>query len=337
MGLASAIEKAWYRRSPGWLWCLLPLEGVFRTLSGLRRRSTKPVFSKVPVVVVGNLAVGGSGKTPLVLALTEALSARGFQVGICSRGYGSRPPDYPYLVTSESTAAEAGDEPLLLARRSGVPVVIAPERPLAVRYLRDKCHCNVIISDDGLQHYRMARKVEIVVIDGTRNLGNGHCLPVGPLREPASRLAEVDFVVVNNPGQDSPAGEEMYLKPLTPEPLSREPVNHQPLDSVTAAGTGAPTWSEQMKRVHAVAGIGNPARFFSTLRQLGLEPVEHPFADHHQFTRDDFRFVPDLPIVMTEKDAVKCGQLGLTNAWYVPVNAELPVDFLDRVIAAIER
>ncbi|USA43512.1 tetraacyldisaccharide 4'-kinase [Spongiibacter taiwanensis] len=325
MGLTSAIEKAWYRRSPGWLWLLLPLEGVFRVLSALRRRSVRPVSAEVPVVVVGNLAVGGSGKTPLVLALTEALTARGYRVGICSRGYGSRAPSYPYFVTNTSLAVEAGDEPLLLARRSGVPVVIAPDRPLAVSYLRDQCQCNVILSDDGLQHYKMARKVEVVVIDGTRNLGNGHCLPVGPLREPPSRLGEVDFVVVNNPGQGSPVGEKMHLKPMPLQPLNGG-----------AADSDSSVWRDDVRRVHAVAGIGNPARFFSTLRQMGLELVEHPFADHHKFTRDDFQFAADLPIVMTEKDAVKCGHLGLTNAWYVPVTAELPADFLDRVIAAIE-
>lgn len=320
MGLARAIEKAWYQPSPGWLWLLLPLEGLFRLLSGLRRWRSRPVSSGVPVIVVGNLAVGGSGKTPLVLALAAGLSQRGYRVGICSRGYGGKAGEYPCLVTPQSDPHQVGDEPLLLARRSGLPVVVDPNRPRAVAHLRQHSGCDLVISDDGLQHYAMARTVEIAVIDGSRNLGNGHCLPVGPLREPVGRLAEVDFVVVNRPGPTSPRGDAMQLSALGLQPLGEDAAGH---------------WPAHRQRVHAVAGIGNPERFFTTLGQMGLIPIPHAFADHHPFSADDFAFDEALPIVMTEKDAVKCRALGLADAWFVPVAAELPEDFIDRVAACV--
>ncbi len=210
--MRAAIEKAWYQ-GPGWLYLLLPLEGLFRLLSALRRRLIRPVYCDVPVVVVGNLAVGGSGKTPLVLAVAEHFRSLDYRVGIVSRGYGGKAPQYPLRVDADSDAVHCGDEPLLLARRSGLPVMVAPDRPAAARKLVEEDGCNLIISDDGLQHYRLGRQLELLVIDGRRGLGNGHCLPVGPLRESRSRLAQVDICVINGPSAGGWPGFTMALQP----------------------------------------------------------------------------------------------------------------------------
>lgn len=307
---------------------LWPLEVVFKAAAALRRvayrrgwvNASKP---PVPVVVVGNIAVGGTGKTPVTIALCAALRAAGWQPGIASRGYGSRAGTYPRLVTSTTSVQESGDEPLLLARRTGCPVVIDPRRARAAERLHQDHGCDVIVCDDGLQHYALARDIEWVVVDGARGLGNGHCLPVGPLREPPSRLNAADAVLVNGPGFTAPGAMRFSLQTTHLQPLAGGPP--------TTPADFASRWS----RVHAVAGIGNPERFFASLRGLGLEVIEHPYPDHHRFAAADLQFGDGLPVVMTEKDAVKCQTLALRDCWYLPVTAQLPDSAVHALIATL--
>jgi tetraacyldisaccharide 4'-kinase len=333
MSFESRIQQHWYG-APGWLRVLLPLEWIYRAVTSVRRWSFRIGVRRsekiaVPVIVVGNITVGGTGKTPIVVALCAALKQAGYRPGIISRGYGAEPPHTPYAVTPQSNPLDAGDEPLLLALATTCPVVIAPDRVAAANYLLaantfpDQT-CDVVISDDGLQHYRLQRDMEIAVIDGRRGLGNGHCLPVGPLREAASRLDSVDAVLVNMAPSETSALRQpyqaFYLQPRAFVGLrdGREIAPSQ--------------WSE--RRVHAVAGIGNPGRFFDTLRTLGLDVIEHPFPDHHPFSAADLSFGDRLPIVMTEKDAVKCVALAI-SAWYLAVDAVLPDSLIEDIVGRI--
>ena len=296
MGLATRIEKNWYGRALGNLW-LLPLWFLFVLISALRRMKYR-IFpaapTGTPVLVVGNIAIGGTGKTPLITLLADLAAKQGIRVGVVSRGYGGRAEQYPLVVDTDTPVAQSGDEPALLAGL-GLPVVVDPQRARAVKALKDKV--DLILSDDGLQHYAMARDAEIVVSDATRGFGNGWQLPVGPLREPISRIDTCDLHLVN--GVDftvQPTGYFVDSVELSPESLKG-------------------------RRVHAVAGIGNPARFFTTLRQLGADVVEHAFSDHHAFVKDDLVFNDDLPVVMTEKDWVKCRSFDLPNAGFLRVSA----------------
>lgn len=289
---------------------LLPLAGLYRV--GVRARRAlyrggwrASVRAPAPVVVIGNITVGGTGKTPLVLWVAHHLQAHGWHPGIVTRGYGGRAGRWPQVVTAHSDPGQVGDEPVLLARRSGVPVVADPDRPRGVRWLLAH-ECDVIVSDDGLQHYRLARDLEIVVLDGARGLGNGRCLPAGPLREPPARLAEADARVVNGTGG---AGDwRMQLVPLR---LRRvvNPEDAMPLEAFRG------------RTVHALAGIGHPPRFFALLRGLDMEVIEHPLPDHHRFRASDLEFGDDRDILMTEKDAVKCRELAADRAWYVEIEA----------------
>lgn len=275
---------------------------------GLRRSEAVPV----PLIVVGNITVGGAGKTPLVACLVELLREAGYQPGVISRGYGGQSARWPRQVMADSDPREVGDEPVLLARRCRCPVVVGPDRVVAARTLLNTYGCNVILSDDGLQHYRLRRDLEIAVVDGFRRLGNGACLPAGPLREPPSRLREVDFVVGNGAAR---GGE--YLMCLRGETA----INlADPCVSATLTGFRHGT-------VHAVAGIGDPGRFFDQLRHARLRIVEHPFPDHHVFRPEDLHFPQDLPVLMTEKDAVKCRAFAPEGCWYVPVDARLEPAF----------
>lgn len=322
------LHDKWHKGHP-LLGLLLPLSWLFGGAVRYRRRAfkigRKPVWrAPVPVIVVGNVTVGGTGKTPLTKALVEKLQAAGWTPGIVSRGYGGI-TEYPHIVTAEASPAEVGDEPVFLARRTGVPVVVDPNRPSAVQHLlRNFPEVNVIVSDDGLQHYALGRDIEIVMIDGQRGLGSGWLLPAGPLREPASRIAEADFVVLNGPWL---AGGEMPIGAATMvlEPGKLQPVN--PLDKDRPLPTLGP--------VHAVAGIGHPPRFFEMLASMGYGPEPHAFPDHHAYQANDLRFTPSLPIIMTEKDAVKCARFAPTDSWYVPVEANLPDWFWDNVLALL--
>ena len=271
----------------------------------------------VPVVVVGNITVGGTGKTPLVIALVEALRTRGHKPGVVSRGYGGT-IETARLLDRASKPGECGDEPVLIQRATGAAVAVGRDRVAAARLLLTAGECDVIIADDGLQHYALARDVEICVIDGTRRFGNGCLLPAGPLREPLSRLTSIPFQVCNS-GMAQGSEIPMTLIADSVLPVGRPDDAPRPLADFAG------------RRVHAVAGIGNPSRFFVMLRSAGLVVDEHPFADHHAFTPADLDFGDDAPVLMTQKDAVKCEYFARANSWQVPVRTELPAAFFDAV------
>ena len=278
----------------------------------------------VPVIVVGNITVGGTGKTPLILWLIEQCRAQGVRVGVVSRGYAARPAHFPWTVSATDTAKQAGDEPLLIVQRSGVPLVIAPERAQAVQQLLAEHSLDIILSDDGLQHYGLARDLELVLIDAARGLGNQRCLPAGPLREPAERLQSVDAVLLNGAEQDSHNGFAMRLQPtewVHVRSGRREPLSYFPAQ----------------QKMHALAGIGNPQRFFKTLEGLNWQPIAHAFADHAQFTAQDLQFPDDLPVVMTEKDAVKCREFAADHCWYLQVAAQPSPAFSDWFAEQLKR
>ena len=314
------LNRHWY--SPSAPLYLLPFEWLYRVVIAVRRRSYSPGSRRiqvpdVPVVVVGNLTVGGTGKTPLVIALARALQSRGVRVGVISRGYGAMVQE-PVLLSSRSDPAVHGDEPVLIARATEAPVVVSPDRVAATALLA-KRGMQIVISDDGLQHYRLGRALEIAVVDGARGFGNGHLLPAGPLREPVSRLAEVDWMVFNG----EPSASTVAAVDRIAQRRDRLQMRLAATQARTVSGDlqarelasfrGAP--------VHAVAGIGHPARFFATLREAGLQLIEHPFPDHHPFTAADLAFAEPGEILMTEKDGVKCAGFADARCWQVPVAA----------------
>ncbi len=295
---------------------LLPAAALYCAAAALRRRVyrrgwRRAVAAPVPVIVVGNITVGGSGKTPLVLWIARYLQTLGRRPGIVTRGYRGRARSWPQLVTPHSDPLLVGDEPVLLARRSGLPVVADPDRARAVRWLLAH-ECDVIVSDDGLQHYSLRRDIEIAVVDGDRRFGNGRCLPAGPLREPPARLAQVDAVVVHGPSQSG-----QWSMRLVPSAY------RQVRDSERAL----PLEAFRGRTVHAVAGIGYPPRFFALLRALGAEVIEHPLRDHHRFQPEDLEFADGHDVIMTEKDAVKCRRFAGERAWYLAVDADVAAGF----------
>lgn len=309
------IERHWYRDSwvsrllspVGAIYCAVATGKRYLYRAGWRRAESFPS----PVVIVGNITVGGTGKTPLTLWITRFLAERGWHPGIVTRGYGGRAQEWPQRVTPDSDPHAVGDEPVMLARRAHVPVVADPDRPRGVRELLAQ-GCDVIVADDGLQHYRLHRDVEIVVLDGDRRLGNGRCLPAGPLRESPSRLQTVDARVLN--GGTAPGSWSMHLAPAG-------------FRRVLNPGETAPVDDFRGRRVHALAGIGNPNRFFASLRALGIEVMEHPFPDHYRFAALDLEFVDGSDVVMTEKDAVKCRRIARPNCWYLAVDVEMDPRF----------
>lgn len=323
MALIDTLESAWYGngRLPWWT---IPVAALYGTAIGLRRRLYLSGFKRsvalpVPVIVVGNLSVGGTGKTPVTIAIVEVLRQRGYRPGVVSRGYGGTQRE-PLLLDALADPRMVGDEPCLIAA-TGVPVAVGRDRPAAARLLID-AGCNIVIADDGLQHYRLARDVEICVVDGVRRFGNGRLLPAGPLREPMERLERVDLRVCNG---GTAASGEYAMQLRGGEVVHLDGRERQPL----AAFAG--------QQVHAVAAIGNPSRFFDSLRTAGIEVIAHPFVDHHQFTAADFAFNDSLPVLMTDKDAVKCRAFAESHWWRVPVSAELPTDFHDALLERIER
>lgn len=320
MRFGERLVQAWYAGHAG-LVALWPLEKLYRAVVQRKRNDfltgkLDSYRAPVPVIVVGNITVGGTGKTPLILWLIEHCRARGLKVGVVSRGYGGQPPQWPWRVRAGDDAAVVGDEPSLLVRRTGVPVVIDPQRPRAIELLCAQEQPDLILCDDGLQHYRMQRDLELVLIDAARGLGNGRCLPAGPLREPAQRLESVDAVLVNGARDDSPQGYAMYLQPV--ELVQVTTGQSAPLEHFAAG-----------QAMHAIAGIGNPQRFFNTLAELGWQPQGHAFADHAQFGPDDLQFNDGLPLLMTEKDAVKCRSFAPAHAWYLKVAARPSPAFVD--------
>lgn len=317
------MTEIWYGQQsvPLWLKALEPAYRFGQRLDRWWSRHKRPAdLGPACIIVVGNLTVGGSGKTPLVIRLCRLLREAGLQAGVISRGYG-RSEKRLRLVSPASDPGLVGDEPLLIAQQAGVPVIVSPDRCAAARALLTK-GIRIIISDDGLQHYRLPRDIEICVIDGSRGFGNGRLLPAGPLREPLQRLETVDHIVINGEGSESlssldAAGLELVHMTLAGGML-------RPLQ-------GGQNWRLAQFggcSVNAVAGIGNPQRFYDLLRQARIKVVEHSFPDHHAFSLDDFKdMAADLPILMTEKDAVKCRKLGLENAWFLSVEALLPTDW----------
>ena len=293
---------------------LLPLSGLYCLISMVRRQLyqlniIKSFSAQVPVVVIGNIVVGGSGKTPLLISLCEYVSKKGFKPGVVSRGYGGSVTGLKQ-VARDDLAEQVGDEPLMIFQRTNAPVVVGANRVSAINYLLTNNQCDIVFSDDGLQHYRMRRDFEIAVIDAVRKFGNGFCLPAGPLRERVSRLKEVDLVVYNG-GNMNNSGEYSYtLQIICLKQLNGE--NSRPLSS----------FANNMS-IHAVAGIGHPARFFNQLVNNDINIIEHAFQDHHKYQQHDFSGWHTDCIIMTEKDAVKCRHLSLPDAWTVIVNAEL--------------
>lgn len=321
--------RLWYGRH-SMAWILLPLSGVFATLTALRRAAYRWHLIKqhkmpVIVIIIGNLTVGGTGKTPLVIWLAQHLKTRGHQPGIITRGYKGHSRHWPLRVTPDSDTHLCGDEAVLLARRTGCPVQAGPDRVAAAHELLQQNNCDILISDDGLQHYALARDLEIAVLDGTRGCGNGYLLPAGPLREPRSRLQSVNLVVSNGAVLPNAFNMQMLGEELVDV---CDPQNRKPLHQLSAT------------RVHAIAAIGNPERFFAHLRRSNIQLSEHSFPDHHAYIPQDLTFPDTLPVLMTEKDAVKCQRfsslLPKQRFWYLPVQADLPESFAQSIDQQIE-
>ena len=327
----SFIENSWYKKRL-WLWILWPLSRLIEFLVIRRRNkylqnlqlSWKP---DIPLIVVGNIVVGGSGKTPFVIWLSKLLEDQGYKPGIVSRGYGSKSNQYPLIIDNDSRVADSGDEPLIIHRNTNRPVCVSPNRTEAVKKLLQETDADIIISDDGLQHYKLNRDIEIIVFDGLRGIGNNLCLPAGPLREPLERTKDADFIVSSTKRLEIDEIHEdclMTYKPLEWVRLSdnkRFPANDWPLS----------------RSVHAVAGIGNPSKFYNTLSSLGLNIMEHSFPDHYQFKEEDLDFEDNHPILMTEKDAVRCMDMNNKNLWYLSIEAEIKDgDFKEDLLSKVK-
>jgi len=316
------IEKVWFEKHSAKWWLvplLLPFTVLFTLLSGIRRFAfslglLKSYSVNKPVIVVGNIGVGGNGKTPVVLHLVELAKTLGLTPGVISRGYGGNAEMYPYLLSAQSTSKQAGDEPILIFKRCQIPVVVGSDRVANAEKLIE-LGCDVIISDDGLQHYRLQRDLEIIVVDGRRLFGNGLLLPAGPLRESRSRLKTADLVIFN--GECKVRDKSSSLMTL---------VAAQVRHMKTGKALNITDFLANNVKVNAIAGIGSPQRFFDTLERLGFTLVKQQgFIDHKNFTVTDFnQFNDDLPLLMTEKDAVKCQQFVQDNWWYLPVDAQFP-------------
>ena len=313
------LIDAWYSKS-FWLYILAPFTFLFSALVKARRNSfiknpKKVWISPKPLIVVGNISMGGTGKTPLVKFIASELSKRGFKPGLVSRGYGGKYSG-TLEVTPKTTYKETGDEAQILAKLN-IPFFIDRNRSWAARKLQEKYDVDVIISDDGLQHYAMGRDIEIAVIDGARRLGNGLAFPAGPLREPKSRLSEVDFVI-NNGGPTE--GNEILM---TLSPAKFIHLNSGKEYSIDK-------WPMH-NQVHAIAGVGNPNRFFDLLLRLGFEFDKNPFPDHHKYHKKDLYYLDHLPILMTEKDAAKCKHFKNSKIWYLSIESEIESQFIDRL------
>ncbi len=328
MTVGARTPRWWYdgSRPPGWARLLAPVyAAVVRARAALYSRGVlRRRHPGVPVVVIGNLIAGGSGKTPLAIALVDRLQSAGFTPGVASRGHGRRDARTPRWVDASTPADLAGDEPALIAQRTRARVRVDVDRVAAACALRD-AGCDVVVCDDGLQHLPLARDLEVEVVDARRRYGNGLLLPAGPLREPAARAERVDFRVLN-------CGDDATLEAGFGEwPMRLRPGDAVPL----AGGRPVPLAAFAGQRVHAVAGIGDPERFFATLRAAGIAVVPHAFPDHHAFTEADLAFGNALPVLMTQKDAVKCAPFADARCHAVPVEADLPEAFwvalLDRI------
>jgi len=316
--LRAILERHWYQKKlTVFTFLLLPLSFLFFILIFIRKKCFelglfKTVSLPVPVIVVGNITVGGTGKTPFIIWLADYLQQQGFHPGIISRGYGGKKHRDPVIVTELSQPKDIGDEALLLKRRTQCPMVVCVDRVRAAQTLLEKnAKCDIILSDDGLQHYRLGRQVEIVLIDSARQLGNGYLLPAGPLRELSSRLKKVDCVIQN--------GVDMQLVGDQCVSLTN-PTKKCSLDFFSG------------KKVHVVTAIGNPERFFLSLTKHNIDIIPHSYPDHYLFSREDIFFQDNYPVLMTEKDAVKCEKFSDERHWYLPVSVEVGKDIVDVVI-----
>jgi len=314
------IEDLWYGKHPLSI-MLVPLGWCYQLLMTLRHLLYQSGILPtqrldIPVIVVGNIVAGGTGKTPLVIWLAAYLKEQGYRPGIVSRGYKSKVKQWPQQVRIDSNPELVGDEPVLLARRTNCPVAIAPNRYIAAEALVEHEQVDIIVCDDGLQHYALERDIEIAVIDGVRRHGNGRCLPAGPLREPVGRLKNVDMIVCNS---GAVRGEfEMEYMP-------------QQLCSVMDENKRCDVEQFQNQSIHAVAGIGNPAKFFSYLRGKGIRTIEHEFPDHYQFKAKDICFDDGFSVVMTEKDAIKCTEFASEEHWFLPIDVKMTNAFEHRL------
>jgi len=318
------LLRVWYDSKQPWQILLTPLSLLFALVLMVRKlayRSGWLVSESVsaPVVVVGNITVGGSGKTPFVIWLVELVIANGYRPGIVSRGYGGQGSYWPQQVRADSDAQVVGDEPIMLAQRCGCPVVVDPKRSRGAQALIEQSGCDLIIADDGLQHYALKRDLEIGLVDGRRRFGNGWLLPAGPLREPVSRLKRCHFQVAKGRA----LGRE-YSMTFT----NYELVSIAGLSATLGARVFAGT------EVHAVTAIGDPESFFASLRRLGIEVIEHAYPDHYQFSPEDICFADELPVIMTEKDAVKCRGFAAENYWALRFSVEIN-DKLDQKLINI--
>lgn len=332
-GKGTQTPPWWYDGAPV-PWTARLLAPLYAAVAGLRRGLYRRGWLRgrqvpVPVIVVGNITAGGTGKTPLTIALVERLREAGWKPGVASRGYGRDDAGNARWITPELAPELAGDEPLLIAWKTGVPVRVDRDRVAAARALLE-AGCDVVVCDDGLQHYRLARDIEIEVVDAQRRYGNGLLMPAGPLREPVARARDCDFRVVNL-GQASDAGE------VPPGAGFGEWTMRLRIDSARPLRGGRERSLQGFagQRVHAVAGIAHPQRFFQMLRTRGIGVVPHAFADHHRYQASDLSFGSELPVLMTEKDAVKCKAFATDWHYAVPLQAELPAAFwvalLDRL------
>lgn len=320
------MTRFWYQEKiHPLLFILLPLTFLFRLLVAIRRYCYQVGIFKskqiaAPVIVVGNITVGGTGKTPFVIWLVKFLQQQGYKPGIISRGVGGKQFQQPHIVTAADAPDVVGDEALVLLQNANCPVVICIDRVTAAQELLRHYDCNIVISDDGLQHYRLKRDIEIAMLDGARRLGNQQLLPAGPLRETPKRLNAVDFVIVN----DGDA-QDAFTMSLDAAELVAVNNQHRKMPLAQMAN----------QKIRALAGIGNPQRFFTMLRQLGFEIIPSEFPDHYLYSKADIYFNDKLPVIMTEKDAVKCKAYADDRHWYVPVTAKLNTEFENALLAKI--
>ena len=332
----SFLERAWHKRA-GWLVLLWPISLLFQALTRIRRTIQQskdhPTDITAPVIVIGNISLGGTGKTPLLITLSQKLQEQGFKPGIISRGYGGAALSYPFAVDSGSDVHESGDEAFLIAEKTGCPVYVDSDRCAALHALLLYEDVDVVLSDDGLQHYKLYRDLEIVVVDGQRLFSNGFCMPAGPLRESMTRLNEVQYIVVNGePTKKIPQLAAADTMQLEPQCL----VNM--VSGEKRPFSGAPF--NMGNKLQAVSALGNPQRFYALLRRLPYQLETFSFPDHHNFTVADFEqqdIDMNQPVVMTEKDAVKCRQFAKNNFWYLSVEVSLESQFVERLIEDIRR
>jgi len=337
---AEFMSQAWYSRAK-WLYLLFPLAMLYSLIIFVRKllyrlKISAAYRSELPVVVVGNITLGGTGKSPLVAYLVESLRAKGFKPGVASRGYGSSTQKHEVReVLSSSLVSEVGDEPLMLKLRVDCPIFVSPSRKLAVQALEKK-GCDIVITDDGLQHYALERDIEICVFDAQRQYGNGYVLPVGPLREPLSRVVNTDFVVVNGRAE---VAENEPSETVTEPSLFRDAIRMDLKPGMLKSLNGEADKllsSFDAQAINAVAAIGNPERFFKVLERHVRTVHRHAFDDHHAYEGSNFAFSNKLAIIMTEKDAVKCRSLNLKNAWYLPVSSDLSDDLCSQVVSVLK-